>query len=606
MGHWRRRAGTQGVDLSSDERGTSSINEQGTNSVDERVTTKRKGGATKWIIGSLAGLVVLVGGAYVASYFIAGNHVPAKASVDGVAIGGLAPDEAVTKLRAELDPKYAAPITVADPTGRSVEIKPLESGFALDYEAAVRDSGGGFSWNPIDIIDTFTGGGAVDLPKLVDQAKVRDTVAATAATFATEAKDATIAYEGTEVVTTESVSATELDADATATAVVEAFNSGAASATATLKETEPEVTTAEVEEAKQTVAAPAVSGPITITGGAGSFAITPEQIAAATTLSFDGGTFSRTTDAAKLFEATAEAQKGLKLTVAKDATYSFSGGTVSVVPSTDGQSITAEALGKAVESVITKAGAERTAPVEVTKKPAEFTTAEAEKVKPKEVIGEFTTKFPHAAYRNTNLGRAAASVNGTILMPGEIFSLNDTLGERTAANGYVDGYVINGGVLVKEPGGGISQSATTLYNAGFFAGYKDIEHKPHSLYFPRYPAGREATIYYGKLDMRFQNDTEYPAVIQGYVTKSSPGKQGSITFKIWSTRTYTKVTSTEITKSDYYTGKDRVLDTPNCEPQAPIQGFTARWKRLFYQGETVVKTEDYSWKYSAGDRITCA
>ena len=143
---------------------------------------------------------------------------------------------------------------------------------------------------------------------------------------------------------------------------------------------------------------------------------------------------------------------------------------------------------------------------------------------PTEVIGEYSTRFPYAEYRNTNLSRAANSVNGTVVLPGEIFSLNDTLGPRTAANGYVDGYVINGGRLVKEAGGGISQAATTLYNAGFFAGYEDVEHKPHSLYFDRYPAGREATIYYGVLDMRFRNDTKYPAIIQGSVTKAELGK----------------------------------------------------------------------------------
>lgn len=566
---------------------------------------KRRNRATKWILGSLIGLVVVLGGAYVAAYFIAGNQVPAKAEVDGVAIGGLAPDEAVTKLRTELEPKYAAPIVLSDSTGRTAELKPLESGFALDYDAAVRSAGGGFSWNPADIINTFAGGGPVELPTSTDETKLAAAVAATADTFATASKDATIAFQGAKVVTTESVKATALDAAATLPSVTEAFSTRSLKATATLTETEPAVTSAMVAEAAKTFAQPAVSGPITLTAGAGSLVITPEQVAEATTMGFKDGAFTHATDGKALFEATLEAQKGLKLTQAKDATYSFSGGTVSVVPSVDGQSITEQAFVKGLEGVVAKTGAARTAALEVTKQPAEFTTAEAEAAKPKEVIGEFTTRFPHAAYRNNNLGRAASSVNGTVLMPGETFSLNDTLGERTAANGYVDGYVINGGVLVKEPGGGISQSATTLYNAGFFAGYEDVEHKPHSLYFPRYPAGREATVYYGKLDMRFKNNTKYPAVIQGYVVKSAPGKQGTITFKIWSTKTYTKVVSTEPVKSDFYTGKERVLTTPKCEPQAPIQGFTARWKRLFYQGSEVVKSENYSWKYSAGDRITC-
>ena len=58
-------------------------------------------------------------------------------------------------------------------------------------------------------------------------------------------------------------------------------------------------------------------------------------------------------------------------------------------------------------------------------------------------------------------------------------------------------------------------------------------------------------------------------------------------------------------KSGFYTGAERVVTETPCEPQAPIQGFTVTWQRLFYQGSEVVKRENYSWKYSAGDRITC-
>ena len=105
---------------------------------------------------------------------------------------------------------------------------------------------------------------------------------------------------------------------------------------------------------------------------------------------------------------------------------------------TTGEVLEPEAFVETVKTAAIATGAARTVPVTVTTQEPEFTTAEAQAAAPKEVIGEFTTRFPHAAYRNTNLGRAAASVNGTVLLPVEIFSLNDTLGPRTAANGYVD------------------------------------------------------------------------------------------------------------------------------------------------------------------------
>ena len=566
---------------------------------------KTTGRRRTWLMAGIVGVMVIVGGTWVGAHFAAGDQVPINASVEGVAIGGLSVDEAEQKLKEELEPKYAAPVTVAVPSGIRTALEPLESGLSLDLAGAVRSAGGGSSWNPVEIFRIFTGGDEVELPRSVDEEQLRSALEEAADAFTLEATDATLAFDEGSIVRTEGVPATELDVDGTLSAVSEALEQGTKEADAVVSETPPAVTTTMVDEAVKNYAEPAISAPITVTGPNGSFQIAPGQLAAVTTFVMEDGALAPKTDAEALMELTAEAQSGLNLAITKDASYTLNSGTVTVVPAVDGSSIDPEELAAAMQSAAVKNGDERTAAIEVTEKAAEFTTAEATKLKPTEVIGEFSTKFPHAAYRNTNLGRAASTINGTVLLPGEVFSLNDTLGQRTAANGYVDGYVINGGVLVKESGGGISQSSTTLFNAAFFAGYEDVEHKPHSLYFPRYPAGREATIYYGSLDMRFRNNTDFPAYIQGYVSKSAPGRQGTITFRIFSQKTWDKVESTELEKSGYYSGSTRTVEGPECEPQAPIQGFGVNWKRLFYKDGAVAKSEDWSWKYSAGDRIVC-
>lgn len=561
--------------------------------------------AQKITIGTIIGVLILLGGAYVASYFVAGNQVPADASVEGVAIGGMAPDLAVEKVQAEFEPTLQQPISI-NSGDRSADLIPADSGFSIDYEATVQQAGGGFSWNPADIWNSFTGGEDVPLVRAVDEARVTAAVEAVADEFASEPVDATVEFVDGAIQRTDAQSARQLDVEATAAGVRDAFARGAGNVEATITEEEPAVTTAMVDEVVESFAGPLMSGPIIITHGEQTMEVAPGAVAAATSFSVEGGKIVPAIDAEALFEGTAESQRALGLGEPKDAGYSFSGGTISVVPAETGHRIDPEALRDAVMEAATGTGAERTAPIETIEAQPEFTTEEAEKMKPKEVIGEYTTNYPHAAYRNTNLNQAASTINGTVLMPGETFSMNDTLGQRTAANGYVDGYVITGGRLVKESGGGISQAATTLFNAGFFAGYEDVEHQPHTLYFPRYPAGREATVYYGHLDLRFKNNTEYPAVIQGYINPSSSGSQGSVTFKIWSQKTWDKVESTELVKSDFYSGTDRVVKgDPACEPQAPIQGFTVTWKRLFYKDGAVAKSEDYRWKYSAGDRITC-
>ena len=118
----------------------------------------------------------------------------------------------------------------------------------------------------------------------------------------------------------------------------------------------------------------------------------------------------------------------------------------------------------------------------------DFTTQEARDLQIKERVSTFTTYYPYADYRNVNIGRAAELVNGTVLKPGETFSLNDTVGERTRANGFTEGYIIQDGILMHDLGGGVSQMATTTFNAMFFAGLEDVEHKPHSFYIDRYPS----------------------------------------------------------------------------------------------------------------------
>lgn len=566
---------------------------------------KPRSRAKKWIIGGGIGLALALG-AYTAAYFIVGNNVPANASVEGVSIGGMSPEAAQTKLEQTFAQRYAAPFTVVDEAGHHITLNPLDSGLSVDYQRTVVEAGGGASPSPTDLFRRLFGGGDTKLATSIDNAALSAALESQAGAFTVEGSDATLAFDEGKIARTEGVDATTLDVEATTQAVTQAMQEGQNEATAVLRVQPPEVTSAMVDEAVNTFATPALSAPVKVTVGKATLDITPEQIASVTTFASEGGKLVPHIEAEQLLNVTAGERKKLGLTTGKNASYTMVNGAIQVVPSEEGQQIDPEGLANGVLEAATKSGAERAFSVEVVTGPAEFSTEEAEKVKPKQVIGEFTTEYPHADYRNTNLGRAAELINGKVLMPGEVFSLNDTLGPRTKENGFTDGYVINGGVLVKESGGGISQAATTMYNAGFFAGYEDVEHRPHTLYFPRYPAGREATIYYGSFDMKFKNNTEYPAYIEGINVKSTSGGQGSLTFRIWSIPTWDKVESTEPAKSNFTSGTDRVLDTPDCENQEPIQGFTATWQRLFYKNGAVAKKEDYTWTYSAGDRITCA
>ncbi len=131
------------------------------------------------------------------------------------------------------------------------------------------------------------------------------------------------------------------------------------------------------------------------------------------------------------------------------------------------------------------------------------------------LLGTFTTSFSCCEPRVTNIQRMAETVDGTVIGPGEQFSLNGIAGERTRANGYKPAPTIGeGNKLIDTVGGGVSQFSTTAYNAAYFAGLQIDAHTPHSFYIDRYPAGRESTLNFGTIDLLWTNDTDAPVVVR--------------------------------------------------------------------------------------------
>jgi vancomycin resistance protein YoaR len=112
-------------------------------------------------------------------------------------------------------------------------------------------------------------------------------------------------------------------------------------------------------------------------------------------------------------------------------------------------------------------------------------------------------------------------LEGTVVLPGEALSINQVVGERTEENGFVKAPAIQGGEFVEEVGGGISQFATTMFNAIFFGGYDFLEYKAHSYYFERYPVGREATVSWPSPDLEFRNDSRAGIFIDTSYTDTS-------------------------------------------------------------------------------------
>lgn len=145
------------------------------------------------------------------------------------------------------------------------------------------------------------------------------------------------------------------------------------------------------------------------------------------------------------------------------------------------------------------------------------------------LIGTYSTNFASSSsQRANNITLATKSINGKILMPGEVFSFNDTVGERTEERGYEPAPVIIGNKLESGLGGGICQVSTTLYNAVNRAGMTSVEREHHTMPVHYVPQGMDATVDYGNIDYKFKNTYQYPVYIQAYILN------GNIMFNLYS------------------------------------------------------------------------
>jgi vancomycin resistance protein YoaR len=233
-----------------------------------------------------------------------------------------------------------------------------------------------------------------------------------------------------------------------------------------------------------------------------------------------------------------------------DARFEISGDAISIVPGANGTRIDAdETAARMYDAGLTSSRVGELPLVEGSE--PDVTTADLEALGIHHLVSQFTTYHDCCADRVVNIHTIADTVDGAILRSGQTFSLNDFVGQRTPEKGYLPAGTIIAGELEDTVGGGVSQFTTTLYNAVFWGGYEDVEHKPHSYYFSRYPEGIEATLNWRTPDLKFRNNTDHAILIDTTYTDTSitvrifgdndgrtlKGEQSGGTTKIWVDKT---------------------------------------------------------------------
>ena len=553
------------------------------------------------VVLTVLGLAFLVGLLWVAAYAFAGEKVPRGTTVAGIDIGGKTHDEAVEALEDGFADRESLEVSVQ---GENVPMTAETAGLSVDPEATVDEAGAERSWAPGRLWDYYTGGGELDPVVSVDedaQARAFDQLDQT---YGTPAKEGDVRFVDGDARPVFGRDGEEVDRDAAAGALESAYVDDEA-AELELVAAEPEISRDDVQDALNDFANPAVSGPVTLVFDKTKVKLRPADFSRALGMKPEDGELVPDLDDKQL--TTLVRSRFAKTDGAPvDATVRLVNGTPKVVPSKPGVDYDPKDISSAFLELVVKAPGDRQMNVKATVKDADFTTKDARALKITEQVSTFTTYYPYAEYRNTNIGRAAELVSGTVLKPGDTFSLNDTVGERTAENGFTKGFIISNGVFKEDFGGGVSQMATTTFNAMFFAGLKDVEHKPHSFYIDRYPVGREATVAWGAVDLRFTNDTPYGVLISAKVTPSTPSSQGVVTVSMYSTK-YWDITTKTGDRYNFTQEKTRHLSGPECEPNDGYGGFDINvWRYFRKHGSSALeRSEKFHTTYIPSDTVIC-
>ena len=523
----------------------------------------------------------------------------------GVKVGGLKPAAAERALDEELGARTEEPIIVSA-AGQRHRIEPLDAGLGVDVSASVAQVGAGQSWSPARMWGYFTGGDDFDAVVSVDRAKLDAEVAAFAKDVDQRAREGRVTFEAGTATPRLPHNGQAIDQDGAADEILDAYLQTTEVVPLPVTDLEPEISEKDVRTAMDDFANPAMSAPVVVVLAGENVVLRPEAYSGAISLVPKDGELVPKLDDKALIKAITPALRTVALQP-REATVVLVDGSPVVVPGRTGLTFEHKVLTDRFLKLVVKHGKRRTIAVESVIDTPDFTAADARKLKINEVVSSFTIGYPHADYRNTNLGRASELISGTVLKPGETFSLNDTVGERTKANGFTEGFIISDGVYLEELGGGVSQMATTLFNAMFFAGLEDVEHKPHSFYIDRYPVGREATVAWGSVDLKFKNDTPYGVLISASIHPSTTSSDGSVTVQMWSTK-YWDITTGVSARYDITEEKTRRLKGDDCVPNDGYGGFDIDVFRYFRQvdSDELVRKETMHTTYTPSDTVICS
>ncbi|HSK98393.1 MAG TPA: VanW family protein [Euzebyales bacterium] len=577
----------------------------------EQTPTSRRPSRRTIALGA-AGVVVVLAVALIALRATRSGVLPGLV-LEGEAVGGMTRTEleqTVTRLRDD----RAADMISAEGDGHRRRATAATIGHALDAEATVDGVWRrGRQLNPIAALSDHIRGsfGAVTAAPVttIDEGKLTAWVDGVVHGLEQPPTEGDVRFEGSEVRREDPAPGSRPSADSVRAATTAALaRPGPATIEYETEEVAPRTTTADVDrlvERARTI----ISAPVELTRRDEALRLDAETLAGLYTVeqrgSGDGLTLELAISRSALAEVFTEEVRERFEVEPRDATVVLTDGGPQVRDGRSGFRIDRAAAARQIDELArtpSEGGAARSAELEGETVEPERTTEEAKDLQITQEVSSFTTEHACCQGRVTNIQRFADLMDGALIEPDEVFSLNGHVGRRTAGKGFVAGGAIQQGEYVDEVGGGVSQFATTFFNAAYFGGYEIVEHKPHSYYISRYPVGRESTINYPNVDVKIRNDSPYGILVDTSYTDTS------ITVTFWG-RKWVEVESSTGEPHNHTSPQTETRENPDLAPgseqviQAGGNGFDVVVTRRLRYEDGRTETEEFFTRYLAEPRI---
>ena len=446
-------------------------------------------------------------------------------TIDGIDVGGLEAKDARALLQHRSDAVANKPVTFVAGSQR-YSIRPNELGVEPDWKAAVdaaQRQGDGFG--PIrgfKRLDVQFFGADVTPPLQVLNGALEYQLGLMAKDVDRAPRDAAIVRRGLNIIVVPARPGRVLDRTAAAKTIVRELASldrSAARVELPFQIRRPHVRAAQLARAARQ-ARLALSAPVRLQLGKTRWLVTPRKLAPLLQLPSHGSTELKVSGPAAekwLIKLGRRVEKR-----PQDASFGVDGSHVYVIPAQPGVQLDAVGTADALLAAALKRRPElRLAQLPVQEEAAKLSTAAARAMHITGVVGTYTTEYGGIPNRIHNVQLVAHLVDGTLIAPGATFSFNQTTGERNAAKGFLVAPVIVNGELTTGLGGGVCQVSTTVFNAAFDAGLKITQRTNHALYISHYPQGRDATVDYPDVDLKFVNDTDSWLLLRTFVSSSS-------------------------------------------------------------------------------------